>query len=199
MDVLTFIVKFIDVLAWPSVVLILVFALKEQLPELILGISKILSSLKNLRFGKLEMKFSREIQQLESEVPVEIETVVLDTVSSEKLAQSERLKQLIELSPRLAIIEAWRIVELSAVDFLRKQLDSTDLRFRSVYEILDSLESNEFITKSTGRVFRKLNRLRNQAAHSTDFDISEQDARGYMHSALNFASFLEFGTGQSEI
>lgn len=199
MDVLTFIVKFIDVLAWPSVVLILVFALKEQLPELIPGISKILSSLKNLKFGKLEMKFSREIQQLESEVPVEIETVVLDTVSSEKPAQSERLKQLIELSPRLAIIEAWRIVELSAVDFLRKQLDSTDLRFRSVYEILDSLESNEFITKSTGRFFRKLNRLRNHAAHSTDFDISEQDARGYMHSALNFAIFLEFGTGQSEI
>lgn len=183
MDEFTFITEIIQALVWPVVALILVFSLRKPLCQL-------LSTLKSLKYNGLEVRFSQYLKQLENEMPEDIKALSPKKTATVE-TQSERLKQLIKISPRLAIIEAWRIVELSAVQALQKQENISKPSTGDMLDISRLLEASGLVTETSGEFFRALNRLRNQASHSDDFSISEEDARRYLHNALSLVTYLQ--------
>lgn len=184
MDKYTFLVEIFTALSWPAVVLIVVFSLRRSLVSLI-------PSLENLRYKELELKFSREIKQLQREIPDEVDTVTGEQISHSEATQSERLGQLVEMSPRLAIIEAWRLVELSAVEILRKLSNKPSVTLHSTSDLLNALKDNGFVKGDVYRFLQRLLFLRNRASHSSDFAVAEEDARRYTHNSLSVVVYLK--------
>lgn len=185
MDILIFILEIIRALCWPVTVLILVTLLRKPL-----GI--LLTTLKNLKFKELEISFSQEIRELEDKIPEDIKDLPPEKRATEETqSESERLNRLLKDSPRSAIIDAWRIVELAAGQAFHKQNPIPKIPNWNIKEILVSLETDGFVTEATGNYFRALNQLRNQAIYNTDFKISEHDARSYLHNAISLATYLK--------
>ena len=192
MDTLTFIAALVKALAWPAVTLALVLLLRKPIAGLI-------PALRKLKYKDLEVDFAEGVAKLEEEAPPDLPGIPDD----ERLAwlgktKSERMQQLIHISPRSAIIEAWRGLELAAVTALQKRDPQFTDRVRSPRHLLDLLKAHGLFTDSHTDFFMQLNRLRNQAAHAEDFNINMHDARSYVHNAWQLAAYLNWQELETE-
>jgi len=99
MDVLAFIAKLVEALAWPLASVVLVALLRREIRSL-------LPFVKRFKAGPLEAEFEREVRELRSSVEEGV------NVKHEELAASQSTAvKLAELNPRSAILEAWREIE----------------------------------------------------------------------------------------
>ena len=111
MDILTFFSNIINSLAWPIALLVAVLLLRKPLLELFPFIQK-------LKYKEIEIEFGQRVREVGQELAEELAPIGPE----QELTRTEEdaLARLAEISPRSAIIEAWRGVELEALNTAKR-------------------------------------------------------------------------------
>jgi hypothetical protein len=184
MDRLTFIVEMTKSLAWPIAAIILAFVLRRPLVRL-------MSLIRRLKYGDLEINFEKEIravEKLEGRLP-KAETA--GTVQSRGI-DGEKLRELARLSPSGAITAAWIEVEQALMDAGHRQklFREDEAATRDPVYIARALALREATDWTTYQVFAELYRLRNLAMHSA-VQITEAQAIEFIDLAERMIAKLE--------
>ena len=179
MDWKTFIVEIISSIAWPLVVGFSVWYLKDL-------ISNLLPRLKKFKHKDTELEFMEVLKELEQDKKK-------PTISETKEFQEYRkmLNQLAILSSRSAIIEAYRIVEVSAIKAIQKaypELEGQDVK-KQVQ--ISKMLREKVLDYDHYFQLRELLSLRNKAAHDEDFSLTGKPIETYINVALTIANELE--------
>ncbi|MFA6003334.1 MAG: hypothetical protein WC881_04630 [Elusimicrobiota bacterium] len=182
MDGTTFSVDMIKALAWPLTTIVLAFLLREPLKALIPLITR-------LKYKDFELEFDRKVEELRNKAADELPIKTTEYVAP---ALPAPMAKLVIASPRAAIIEAWRLVELAVVKRARRLIhgrgdEPTKVSF---HEALRELENDAKIGPSV-QFLAPLRRLRNQAAHAPEFALSSESAADYAATACHFVRTLE--------
>ncbi len=177
MDWKTFTVEIISSLAWPSVVGFSVWYLKDL-------ISSLLPRLKKFKHKDIELEFMEVVQELEQ---AKEKLVINET--KELQSYRKMLNQLAILSSRSAIIEAYRIVEVSAVKAIQKA-------YPELEDVKKQVQISKMLREKVldyDRYFqlRELLSLRNKAAHDENFSLTGKPIETYINIALSIANELE--------
>jgi len=168
MDNLTFIQKMIEVLVWPSALVISLIILKEPLLKVIPLISR-------LKFKDLEIEIAKkEIKDLK---PV-TEKVNL-TNNDSRMENLNYIKSLAKISTRSAITESWQNLESLMYSELSIENSKGRSKGKPYSHVLNELKKSELIDDSTLNQLRKLRDIRNSVVHLGIEEFSEQDAINY--------------------
>jgi len=186
MDVLTFIAKIVESLAWPAIVVGLLLYLRKDFPTM--G-----KALRRLKFKDVEMEFGDAVRELEIETKRAVPQSIgdrLDQVTDEGSTTAKRLLSIAEVSPRAAILEAWLVVEAAAADVLMKAKGPTVRAEAGPLKLQVGLRQRGILTPPQEVVFDHLRRIRNQSLHLSEVDLSPAAVAGYVRSALAIAAYL---------
>lgn len=166
MDTFTLISKLAEYLAWPVATCVLVFMLKADL-------GKVLSNIRKLKHKDTEIDFGKE---LKATVTVASQT---DELPKAENANGE-ISELALSFPRGAVIESWLSVENALHEFALRHGIETDPKkpFRIQNIIMHNLDFN-VLGKGTIAILERLRRLRNEAVHLQDSNISIESAKEY--------------------
>ena len=184
MDWKTFISQIISSVAWPLVVVFLIYQLKDRLAEL-------LPRLKRLKHKDTELEFTEKLNELviESEASKE-ETEVIEKIP-EIDEQFNFLIKLSDISPRSAVIESYRVLENAAAKAAAKAYP--ELEDRKIFNPsqMQKMLEGKVLSKINVYHFNELRKLRNQAAHMEDFEMKNMQIEAYIDVALTLANQLE--------
>ena len=95
-----------------------------------------------------------------------------------------------EVSPRAAVVEAWRVVELAVLNAVRAIGGESFLNATSIPQAIRLLERNESVDRHVISVLRDLRELRNEAAHAPEFALTKESAIEYAITAAAVARYL---------
>lgn len=186
MDWLTFFSNLVDSLAWPAVIVVLLFLTRNELPAIAQLIRKI-------RYGDLEVEFGESAKVVKdksaSVLPAPAPNARLSGGPLQE--QRERLAFLSELAPRSAILEAWLQIEAAAVDLIKKQGVDSFRTLPGPTRLRDHLQKLRILTPEQVSIFEDLRKLRNEAVHSIDAAFDIDAVSDYVDSALLMAAYLE--------
>jgi len=177
MDWLTFVSKLVEALAWPAIVVWLLWYLKEHLPTLA-------SSIRKLKVSGVEMEFERQAQKLAEEAQ--------EALPSEDFAGEDpdlrRLREFARINANLAINEGWFLVESAAIKLLAKANINMPRGPHLIYEGLVKLD---VLTPPQISAFKQLRELRSKAAQGSDLQLAPESVDNYIVSAVAMAAYLE--------
>jgi len=189
-DVLTFVSKLAETLAWPAVVLIVVSLLRKE-------VSALLAIVKKVKAGPVEAEFEREINELKSVADAELPAV--ERQASATSGQNE-LEQLAQINPRAAIIEAWRRLELAARSALSRLGISMNWRdAASPLAHARSLAKNALLSQEELVLFNDLRNLRNMSVHAENFSPTLEAALSYIEVAFRVQQTLRLKSDSLDI
>ncbi|MED5548643.1 MAG: hypothetical protein VX529_04720 [Pseudomonadota bacterium] len=175
LDVLGFIANLVDSLAWPVVVVALGFIFKAEARAVLRGLT-------SLSVGNTRATFEPGLQRAEA-------TAASIESDSEAIRESgvrniEALLTTATLHPRAAILEAWILIEKAARSVAENSgLPLDENLARPYFSLQKFLAKNELLPKAEIDAFRELRLIRNKAAHSSDFDVSTDQAERYIRIA----------------
>lgn len=181
-NALTFIAKLVEFLAWPFATVLVVLLLRKD-------IQRLLGLVRRLKAGPVEAEFEREVAELAKETsqalslggPAMSSSVASSTEASKLTARKLELVKLAQVSPRAAILEAWRDVEAAALHLVdRRGLFVPEIdRSSSLAAIRAIAKTGTLDSEWVGR-YHELRQLRNKAAHESIFDADFQAAVAYI-------------------
>lgn len=173
----------LDALAWPVVTLIIALNFKDKIGEL-------LSNLKRFKHKDTEIEFQQRLEESlkESSSSPEIQNSI-QIADQSQLDEFNFIRKLGEISPRSAVLEAWRKVEVAAVLAAVRTGFSDSNRGAPGYGWLRTFEKS--LNVEERRTLDNLRKLRNLAAHSDDFMMQEISIDAYIDLALSMASRIE--------
>jgi len=156
MDIYIFIATIIGSLAWPIASVIIVIILKKP-------ISKLLQSIKKLKYKDAEFDFGKEIVKIsEGKEP-------LNTPLSYKSAE------LAELSPKGAVLEAWLSLEQTMIDALGPKATPKD-----AFSMAQGLRINGKLSSSSYERLQRLRKLRNIVVHIPEHELTTDEAESFI-------------------
>lgn len=174
MDWLTFIATVLGHLAWPVAAIVVVLLLRDEIKQL-------LKLIKKLKAGPVEAEFEREVKELVATVDATESQLPPDYGSPDQ----QFLIKLAEVSPRSAILEAWRKVEAAiykAID--RNAVYVAPREVNSPFAAIRALTKSGHISNEELALYHDLRTLRNQAAHKEEFAPNLDAALSYISLAL---------------
>lgn len=158
MDNLTFITKFV----WPIFLLVIIIIFRKP-------IYKLISRISCIKHGDTEINFDKEANKTlsKAERAVDINTEDLNI----KIKNS-----------KLEIIKAWNELEQSAKDKLEELKIKTnyDDFFYKQIEPLNYLINKGCFSEDANNLISDLRKIRNQAVHENEYNISENIAKRYI-------------------
>lgn len=160
MPLLDSLARLLDAVAWPAAVFLIAWVLRDPLSELIRG-------LRRLRYKDFGAEFGRKVQELEFKA---------DEADLPRGVEEAGPERLAAISPRAAVTEAWRQVEVA----LRQFAQERGLRDRqSTWRIAQELTDQGVLSPSTMGLLDDMKTLRNEAVHAQELDLSPADALEY--------------------
>ena len=187
MDAITATVELIKALAWPIAAVVMLRMFREPLLALI-------PAIKTVKFAGAELTVATQVDEVKALAqaipPVGGPEAQRD--SPEVSSEVDRLYEIAALLPRAAISEAWRRVELSGADAVRRRCPPDlpkSLRVPGTFA--EALRRYGVISPELFVAVAKLRKIRNEAVHSTDFGIEPGTARDYVETALSLARDLD--------
>lgn len=186
MDWLTFLSKLIESCAWPCVLLFIAIQYRLTLITLF-------ESLTSIKVGDLvDASFSRKTAEVATKSEAELPNVAVD-------AEQQNLEQkLLELPPRLAILDSWKILEAAITNYLQHHNLQTSTLSRGYArrlgpgQMVNELQNASIITHTQIELIKKLLMLRNEVVHGPyGLEPSQDDAINYVKSALTFANLFK--------
>ena len=178
MDIL---LEFVKALAWPVTVVLLGFLFRRELRGVIRRLS-------HVKYKEWEARFEKDLREAEENakrIPVPVERPAEISEPSEY----DRIVRLVEVSPRAAVTEAWREVEVATARAVQAAGLNVEARIAGTRRI-HQLVQRELIPESIVPVYTQLRHLRNQAAHAVDFEIEASEAERFADLALGIATRL---------
>lgn len=182
MDWKTFIVEILNAVSWPVATVIGVWLFRKPIYDLIPLIRK-------LKYKEFEMEFSEKVRELKKESEKALPT---DESQSPGLVENKsKYFQLLDISPRSAVLEAWLELETAMVDNINRHgLVKHEGILRGHSRLGHVLLNENIINKAQFDLFHKLRDLRNRAAHAEEFELGREDAEYYIDSAVLLSSHL---------
>lgn len=178
--------------AWPLAFLVAILVLKVEL-------SALLPHVRKLKWKEFEAEFEQTLIQARENLDSDQEGGHADLVlGSPATLGSNQYRQLAGVSPRSAILESWRAVELAAYQAARSTSDETPQPRMTSAEIAKLLRDQGLLDGNEDMVFSLLRDLRNKAAHSKDFNLSPQEAVEFTLLARRLQASLEKATETAE-
>lgn len=179
---LNFINGLVSSIAWPLAIFGIAFLFRSQ-------IRKILTSIKSFKYGEFEGK----LEQLE-EVAL-TSNVTGESVEHQDNARSTELFKLAEKHPHSAILEAWRDIQMSIDDLLRrlkadKGIDKDYLRSTPLHKI-GYLSGFSVLSPSDLAILHNLREMRNIASHDVENSISISQAYQYVSRARQIITTMD--------
>ena len=187
------VIRIIEILAWPVVVLVLTYSLRSELRQL-------LERLTEVKYGTFAAKFGRELEearvelrQIEATVDSATSAGPGSTSSSFNSGYADTLATLLkiaDIAPRAAIVEAWRRVEAAA----RKTADRMGITMIGGVgesQAIHTLADNGSLPASAISLYERLRKMRNDAAHTRGDSITKEVAEDYILLALHFAEQVD--------
>jgi len=180
MDWMQFLAAIVSAVAWPTVVLVVFFALRSPLSNLV-------PFLQEITYKDFVLKFRAGLSEVRASTSPELEAE-LSTIGAHKALQGEfsNLYSVAKLSPTAAVIQAWATLEGALVERVVKSGKiAADSTLRGHSRIGHILYADGVFTKEDFDAFHKLRELRNIAAHRADAGLVEADAREYIQLAMS--------------
>jgi len=183
------IVQLISAIAWPFTVIIIAFMFRQE-------IRKTANRLSTFSYGDMKAEFEKDLNKLErdvKELPIKEPPTKAGLLEndSDTLNSYERLNRIADISPRAAIMEAWRDIEVTTKQVTDAYGISTDGQIAGVKAIRE-LVHQHLLPESVVVVYEQMRRLRSRAAHSADFTITTDEAKRYIDTAYRFHNTLLF-------
>lgn len=181
MDTLTFISNMVSSLIWPVVVVFIVVILRRPLRELIADLGR---RLRSIKFPGGEAEFSDELAEIkeaadEANLPPAPITPLAGPLLLEVEGDERQWVRLAELSPRAAVTEAWRQVEIAMREVARR-FEIPERESRSPLTLIRALGKRQILTPDILAIVGDLRGVRNTAAHGLGVEITQTDAAEYV-------------------
>ena len=183
------IIKILEIIIWPSTILIIVFNFKNE-------IVSIIHRLSNFKYKNFEAKFTTELKSVKEKAEL-IKTEATFNFSDDKLAkykEEELYKKLIEISKvsaRASVIAAWIEIETALLHSAESNNIYLSTIQKGILNILNVLCEYDLISNNTIQLFEDLWKLRNEAVHAPDY-LTENDARLYIDLAVGLIEDLKY-------
>jgi len=187
MEIANLIVRILEAIAWPLAIIIIILIFKRQFGRAILTLSK-------LKFKDLEVEFSKALKDAEYETrelrlpsPKDVRSIPEPVVPT---SAYDRLFQIAAISPRAAITEAWRTIELFTMEAAKVQ--GVEIRGPVAgTRVIRSLVQRGILEEGVLRLYENLRRMRNEIAYAVEFEIDSEAAIRYVDLALSLAHRLQ--------
>jgi hypothetical protein len=182
MDWLTFISSVVGSLAWPVVVITVVFLLKEPLGALLLN-------LRNLKYKSLELDFRKELKKVEEKakqlLPDATRPRAITKQSKERDSSQiiNEAKRLFEEFPEPAVALAWTAVEVELMDAILRTASSPDYPpYNSALRNAMYLNEAGYLSEDKIDLIKRMANLRNIAVHKHKGlgSVTVDDAREFI-------------------
>lgn len=178
------VVGIVNALAWPACVLWLAYLFRGEIRAVAARVS-------HLKFKEFEAKFSQDLNVVEHSLKKLEEAKPNSLPSNTRTLNPEldQLERIAEVSPRAAVIEAWRLIEEAAGR-------SGFVQGASIPRINAALFVNWLVREGklpvdSEATFDALRDLRNRVAHAPEFSISLSDAQRYLQLAARASQLIE--------
>ena len=159
-----------EALAWPVALVLVIALLRKEIRQLI-------PSLRELEYKDFRLRFGSEVEELSLELQASTATAPVEALRPEE-SETSQIIQLSQISPRAAVLEAWRQVEeelvrIAAARGIQKSPQAM------IPAAVSALEEKGIVVPNAQASIERARRLRNDAAHAPDFALSPVDAREY--------------------
>lgn len=166
-------------------------------------IGELIPLLRKLKYKEIEMEFSREIAELKAEVlPTPEQPTSPPSIANDKQLAAARLPdrlgskrdeltRMASFSTRVAVMEAWLEVEAAAIEVASSfwGVPPSDT-FKNFPRVGEYLLQCKVIDKKQLETFKRLQQLRNKAAHAQELNLSEEDTLSYVELALELTAHI---------
>jgi hypothetical protein len=184
MDTLTFVAEMVKALAWPITVIVVLILLRRHILAL-------LPLIRKLRLKEFEIEFAEKVDELKDEAPRALRHMPARPASAAEQAEQQVIRQLADISPRAAVVEAWRVVEKTALELLRarKKIELPSDRMPpsdlgKLLHMTGALDSDQLW------LFNKLRKLRNRAVHEDFSDVDREAVLEYIEMANGLTRYF---------
>lgn len=179
-------------IAWPAAFAFAIFLFRHQLTDLLGG-------LRRLRWREVEAEFgaglvqAREVasaQLTDPDIKAEAEPTSSLLVDGSTVP-ADRVLALAKLSPRLLVMESWRLVEQAARELDARWAGANGKRPGHGPPALERLVDEGVLPELDYDQYTILRQLRNQAAHESRFELTPDAALEYAALARQLSARLE--------
>lgn len=178
-------VQLVSVLAWPAVTVWFLWRFGNDLKKLVLRLS-------HLKISGAEAFFQEQLERVE-----ELSEGIGGNAAlpNNNIAFEEKYAQLIriaDVSPRAAIMESWLLIEEAAgkAGFT----NGVSIPRVNPMMFIDSLLQDGKITTETADLVRKMRKLRNEASHLGEFELTKSEAERYLKVAVQISLMISEST-----
>lgn len=183
MTYLEFFSNIISAMAWPLSAIAIVLILRGE-------ISSLLSRVKRIRHKDSEIDLAAEVIEAKKSAD-EIPELLEKSLAPEQ----SRMDRLAEDSPRGAILDAWLVVDEAMTNYGKRyginNANNNVPPFRKIENIrMVNLDSGN-LGNGVIEMLDRLRRIRNDAVHKTDSEITSETARDYAALAARVTAKLE--------
>ncbi len=183
MDNLTFISNSITALAWPIATIVIVILLRSE-------VSSLLGRIKKIKHKDSEIDLADEVSDA-----VKSADKVLSKSAAEKTPEQERIGRLAEDSPRGAILDSWLSIEEAIAGYALRHGIENKNPHAPPYQQIQNIQLHNLDVATLGHgiieMLDKLRRIRNDAVHRADADITPNTAKEYAALAIRVKAKLE--------
>jgi hypothetical protein len=160
-------------------------------------LSGLLPHVRKLKWKEFEAEFEQKLAEARDNLDLDHEGGHADLIGNTTSGLGANpYTQLASISPRSAILESWRAVELAAYKAAKATSSDAHNPKMTSAEIAKSLREKNLLDGNEDMVFSLLRDLRNKAAHSKDFTLSSEEALEFTLLARRLQASLEDSLGK---
>jgi len=172
-----FTVGLLNAVAWPAVILVVLFYFKEHALRLA-------PFTKKLKFQDFEVEFSDDIDQLVEKA----QTAFPDLRSDPKTRLINSARHL----PNSCILEVWDQLHHAANELTQKHFPDANIGQHTPYKDTEIfLTQQEVLDQRKSKLFNELRRLRNKVAHAEGFEVGGQEAIQYIELCFRLIGYFK--------
>lgn len=193
MEVGSLIARYIEALVWPVTAIIILLLFRSQIARVILRLSR-------FKYKDAVFEFGNNLDDAENKAasldlpPPKVLRQVTEPIT---IASSyDRLFELTSSSPRGAITESWLRIEIAVNEAAQKLGIEPVRNYRGWKQVITELARQEKIPKSTVYLLDDLRKMRNNAVHTIEFEISPQEAARYVDLAIGLVYRIQTAKGE---
>lgn len=179
-----YIVRIVEAVAWPVAVLFIGFLFRRELRIVV-------SRMSHMKYGGFEAKFEKALAEAEKQAKEISVSPKQESAPEIQFDETfERLNRLVAVSPKAAVMESWREVEIAT----KRAAESKGIRIAGLIAGIKHVDELTQFDRNLIKIlplYARLRTMRNQAAHAMSFELSPEEAERYVVLATEVVEELE--------